>query len=157
MVTMAQRIEELRTQRGMSRPELSAALGLPRNAAEKFETGRQTPTQEQQNKLANYFGVSLFYLRGESSDPTRQDSWMDGADEEDAAPAAAPVRSKRPAAPAPAPAGKGNPEGGSMLEPLLRTKAFQDALRAAVLDVLRSPDGQTILERVVRHQLQQKG
>ena len=44
-----------------------------------------------------------------------------------------------------------------MLEPLLRTRAFQDALRAAVLDVLRSPDGQAILERVVKHQLQQKG
>ena len=32
MVTMAQRIEELRTQRGLSRPALSAALGLPKNA-----------------------------------------------------------------------------------------------------------------------------
>ena len=155
MVTMAQRIEELRTRRGLSRPELSAALGLPKNAAEKFETGRQTPTQEQQNKLASFFSVSLFYLRGESSDPTRQDSWMDGADVEDDVPASAPVRSKRPAAPAPA--GKSSPEGGSMLEPLLRTRAFQDALRATVLDVLRSPDGQAILERVVKHQLQQKG
>ena len=36
----------------MSRPGLSAALGLPKNAIEKFETGRQTPNQEQQEKLA---------------------------------------------------------------------------------------------------------
>ncbi len=56
MVTMAQRIEELRTQKGISRPALSAALGLPRTAAEKFETGRQTPSQDQQKKLAEYFG-----------------------------------------------------------------------------------------------------
>ena len=52
MVTMAQRIEELRTKKAMSRPALAAALGLPRLSIEKFETGRQTPTQEQQQKLA---------------------------------------------------------------------------------------------------------
>ena len=51
MVTLAQRIEELRTARGLSRPALAAALGFPRTAIEKFETGRQTPTQEQQAKL----------------------------------------------------------------------------------------------------------
>ena len=56
MVTLAQRIEELRTARGLSRPALAAALGFPRTAIEKFETGRQTPTQDQQNKLASYFG-----------------------------------------------------------------------------------------------------
>lgn len=55
MVTLAQRIEELRTARGLSRPALAAALGFPRTAIEKFETGRQTPTQDQQNKLASYF------------------------------------------------------------------------------------------------------
>ena len=47
MVTMAQRIEQLRTEKGLSRPALSLALGLPKNAAEKFETGRATPTKEQ--------------------------------------------------------------------------------------------------------------
>ena len=88
MITLAQRITELRTQKGMSRPELSLALGLPKTAVEKFETGRQTPTQEQQKKMAAYFGVSLFYLRGESNDPTTQDSWMNGAipDDDDPAP-----------------------------------------------------------------------
>ena len=79
MVTMAQRIEELRMARNMSRPALAAALGLPRTAVEKFETGRQTPTQAQQEQLAAFFGVSLFYLRGESSDKTKMEDWMDGA------------------------------------------------------------------------------
>lgn len=45
MITLAQRIEELRTQRGMSRPGLSAALGLPKNAIEKFETAAKHPTR----------------------------------------------------------------------------------------------------------------
>ena len=79
MVTLAQRIEELRTARGLSRPALAAALGFPRTAIEKFETGRQTPTQDQQNKLASYFGVSLFYLRGETNDTTQMSDWMAGA------------------------------------------------------------------------------
>ena len=65
MVTMAQRIEALRTERNLSRPALSAALGFPKSAAEKFETGRQTPSQDQQKKLAEFFGVTLAYLRGE--------------------------------------------------------------------------------------------
>ena len=63
MITMAQRLEELRTQRGLSRPALAAALGLPRMSVEKFETGRQTPSQEQQAKMASYFGaVSYTHL-----------------------------------------------------------------------------------------------
>ena len=66
MITIAQRIEALRTQKGLSRPALSVALGLPRMAVEKFEAGRQTPTQDQQQKLAAYFGVSLAYLKGET-------------------------------------------------------------------------------------------
>ena len=42
MVTMARRIEQLRTEKGLSRPALSAALGLPRMAVEKFETDRKS-------------------------------------------------------------------------------------------------------------------
>ena len=147
MVTLAQRIEELRTQRGLSRPALSAALGFPKNAAEKFETGRQTPTKEQQEKLANFFGVSLFYLRGESGDPTRQDDWMAGAvnaDEPGYVPAPAPAP-KRPQA-------GGQPQG-TVLDSFFAGKAFQDQLRAAVLDALRSPEGQDLIAKAVRKEL----
>ena len=63
MVTLAQRIEQLRTAKGLSRPALAAALGLPRMSIEKFESGRQTPTQEQQNKLASY-SACLFLSPG---------------------------------------------------------------------------------------------
>ena len=34
MVTLAQRIEQLRGEAGLSRPALSAALGLPKGAVE---------------------------------------------------------------------------------------------------------------------------
>lgn len=150
MITMAQRIEALRTERGLSRPALSAALGFPKNAAEKFETGRQTPTREQQEKMAAYFEVSLFYLRGESNDRTSQDSWMNGAYEEEE-PASAPVpRSvSRPAAQAVSTHGG----QGGLFDAFLGSKQFQEMVRASVLEVLRSPQGQEILERVVRKEL----
>ena len=149
MVTMAQRIEELRTERNMSRADLSKALGLPKNAAEKFETGRATPTQEQQTKLAAFFDVSLFYLRGESNDRTRQENWMDGDfvdDEPVVTPKFKPVS-------APAPNRSGSSSGGSLVEPFLKNKAFQEMVRATMLDVLRSPEGQDILARAIRHEL----
>lgn len=146
MVTMAQRIEELRTGRALSRPALSAALGFPRTAVEKFESGRQTPTQAQQEKLAAFFGVSLFYLRGESSDATRMDDWMDGAFlDAEPAPAAVPKPPRRPAAPA--------EEQGTMFDAFLGSKRFQEHLRAAVMDALRSPEGQELLAKAVRKEL----
>ena len=125
MVTLAQRIEELRTARGLSRPALAAALGFPRTAIEKFETGRQTPTQDQQNKLASYFGVSLFYLRGETNDTTQMSDWMDGAFLDEPAPVPAPRR----AAVKPAVAASSGGEGGTMFDAFLTSKKFQEALR----------------------------
>ena len=148
MVTLAQRIQELRTARNMSRPDLAAALGLPRMSIEKFETGRQTPTQEQQNKLAAYFGVSLFYLRGETDDTTQMSDWMDGAFLDEPAPAPAPKRAVKPAA-----AAASGGAGGTMFDAFLTSKKFQEALRTAVLDALRTPEGQEILAKAIRKEL----
>ena len=150
MVTMAQRIEALRTEAGLSRPAASQALGFPKNAFEKFETGRQTPTKEQQEKMASYFGVSLFYLRGESNDRTRQEDWMSGAlpaEEEDApvyrpAPAPKKVRTE-PAA----------PQSATMLDALFAGKAAREQFKAMVLEVLRSPEGQTVIAQAVWKEL----
>lgn len=150
MVTMAQRLEALRTERGISRPALSAALGFPKTAMEKFETGRQTPTQDQQKKLADYFGVSLFYLRGESDDPTRMETWLNGGDVPDdgpapSAPAARPAqRKERPAA---------VQEDGAVFGALLKSPSFQALVRSAALEALRSPEGQEVLARAVRREL----
>lgn len=151
MVTMAQRIEELRTERGLSRPALSAALGFPKNAAEKFETGRATPSREQQEKMASYFGVSMFYLRGESNDRTRQETWMDAAyaEDEEPAPAPAPRRAARPATQA----ARTGQEQNTVFDALLNNKAFQEMVRATVLEVLRSQEGQELLARTVRKEL----
>ena len=151
MITMAQRIEALRTERGLSRPALSAVLGFPKTAVEKFETGRQTPTQDQQDKLASYFGVSLFYLRGESDDPTRMESWLNtGYVEEEPAPRPVP----RPAAPKiVAQSSAAGQNDSNMFSAFMKSKSFQDLLRATVLDVLRSPEGQELIARAVRKEV----
>ena len=152
MVTIAQRIESLRTQRGLSRPALSAALGLPRMAIEKFETGRQTPTQEQQSKLAAFFDVSLFYLRGESDDPTNMDSWLNGNVPDDAPPSPPPVSRPRIVQTS----GGNHDDGGAVFSALLKSKSFQTLVHDTVLEVLRSPEGQELLTRAIRKELGRK-
>ena len=144
MVTMAQRIEELRTEKGLSRPALSAALGFPKMAMEKFETGRQTPTREQQVKMAGFFGVSLLYLRGESRDRTSMESWVDAVPDEDDTPAPPPVRKAAP---------KSAPAESSVFGSFMNSKQFQDSLHTAILDVLRSPEGQALLTNLIRKEL----
>ena len=150
MVTMAQRIQQLRDEMGLSRPALATALKLPKQAVEKFETGRQSPTKEQAQALADFFGVSLFYLKGESNDRTRQDAWLDAAyhtPQGEHIPI--PAKAAKPKAPV-----QTNPDSqGNIFESFLRSKQFQDSLRAAVLDVLRSPDGQELIARAVRTEL----
>ena len=147
MVTIAQRIEALRTQRGLSRPALSVALELPRMAVEKFETGRQTPTQDQQQKLAAYFGVSLAYLKGETDDPTTMDSWLNGAVPDDDPPP------PRPAARPVVVQSSGGSEDGAVFSALLKSKSFQALVHDTVLEVLRSKEGQELLAKAVRKEL----
>lgn len=145
MVTMAQRIEELRTERNLSRPALAAQLGFPKNSIEKFETGRQSLTREQAQQVADFFGVSIFYLKGESNDRTRQDDWMADAlsgNDRGHVPMEAP---KPRRAPEPAPSGQ-----GTIFDSFLKSKAFQETLRAAVLDVLKSPEGQELIRKAVK-------
>lgn len=149
MVTMAQRIEELRTKKAMSRPALASALGLPRLSIEKFETGRQTPTQEQQQKLAAAFGVSAAYLRGETDDPTSMDNWLSGAvPAED--PVVLPKAVRKAAATVVAQSGDGEKNDGAVFSALLKSDSFRALVRETVLDVLKSPEGQALLARAAK-------
>ena len=152
MVTIAQRIEALRMQKALSRPALAAALGLPRMSVEKFETGRQTPSQDQQVKLAQYFGVSLAHLRGETDDPSGSDSWLSGnIADEPAMPRPVPKAVSRPAAQVVQ--SSGDDGNGAVFSALLKSKSFQDMVRSTVLEVLRSPEGQQLLAKAVRKEL----
>lgn len=151
MVTMAQRIEELRTEQNLSRPALASSLGFPKNALEKFETGRQSPTKEQAQKLADFFGVSLFYLKGESNDRTRMDDWMGQAlsgNEE----GHVPIQPKKvKPQPEVIPSGQ-----GTIFDSFLKSKAFQDMVRTTVVEVLRSPEGQELIAKAVQKELKKR-
>ena len=106
------------------------------------------PTREQQEKMADFFGVSLFYLKGESNDRTRQDSWMESAFARDE-----PGHVPMPAAKKPVKQTAPSAGDGSMFEAFRNSKAFQDLIRSTVLEVLRSPEGQEILSQVIRKEL----
>ena len=152
MVTIAQRIEALRVEKGLNRTAMAAAMGLPRMSVEKFETGRQTPSQDQQAKLAQYFGVSLAYLRGESDDPSGTDTWLSGnVADEPAVPRPVPKAAPRPAAQVVQ--SSGGDGDGAVFSALLKSKSFQDMVRSTVLEVLRSPYGQQLLAKAIRKEL----
>ena len=148
MTSISQRIEQLRNTKGLSRPALAAVLGFPKVSIEKFETGRLTPNQEQQKAMAAYFGVSPEYLRGESNDPTTMDDWLNGElpEEEPVRTPAAPKRTvvasvdSRNNDPAP-------------LTAMLKNESFQALVRETVLEVLRSKEGQQIIAKAVRSEL----
>ena len=151
MVTIAQRIEALRTEKGISRPALAAAVKLPRMSLEKFETGRQTPSQEQQKMLAAYFGVSVSYLKGESDDPTSMESWLNGnVPDEPMTPSPAPRRAAVSGAPVKV------KEDGAVFGALLKSPAFQAMIKDAAAEYLRSPEGQALIAKAVRRELDKR-
>lgn len=144
MVSAAQRIEALRTEKNISRIQLSAELGFPKTAIEKFETGRQTPTKEQFEKLARYFGVTSAYLKCESDDRQNiQQSWLSGNVPDDEPVRPAPVQ---PQAKLVAQSGKQEKEDSAVFNLLLKSDAF----KSAVLEVLKTPEGQELIRKAMK-------
>ncbi|MBO5917674.1 MAG: transcriptional regulator, partial [Oscillospiraceae bacterium] len=64
------------------------------------------------------------------------------------APSYAPIKPK----PAPQPAAPVG-DGGTVFDAVLQGKQFQQLLRTAVLDALRSPEGQDLLTQAIRKEL----
>ena len=153
MVTMAQRIEALRTEKGLSRPGLAAALHFPKGSIDKFETGRQTPTKEQQEKMAAFFNVSLFYLRAESNDRTKMENWID-MDPDHFVDTPIPAPLPRRVVKNTTAAEETSAGGNSVFDTFLHSKSFQEMVRATLLDVLRSEAGQRILSDAIHKELQ---
>ena len=144
MISAAQRLEALRTDKNISRTQLASQLGFPKTAIEKFETGRQTPTKEQYEKLARFFGVSAAYLKGESDDMENVGSWLSGDIAKDSdTPVPTTVQSrKKPDMQAAA----RDREDGAVFNLLLKSDVF----KAAVLEVLKSPEGQELIKKAAK-------
>lgn len=98
--------------------------------------------------MASFFAVSLFYLRGESNDRTKMEHWAD-MDPEDFVDT--PIAPAAPHRTVPKPQAAADPAGGSsVFDTFLHSKSFQEMVRATLLDVLRSPEGQRILSDALR-------
>lgn len=149
MVTIAQRVEALRTERGMSRAALAEALGYPKTAFDRIESGRVTPTMKQQEQLADYFEVTVAYLRGESDARNTSESWIDRAfDEKAPEPVPAKPRLMRHTQ---------TEDMGTVRDAFLKSASYKESIRAAVLEVLRSPEGKELLAKAVQEELARKG
>ena len=59
------RIKELRQSKGLTQDELATKLGVTRQAVSLYEKGQRKPKIERWKKLADYFGVSVPYIKGE--------------------------------------------------------------------------------------------
>ena len=107
-------------------------------------------SQEQQQKLASAFGVSIAYLRGETDDPISMDNWLSGAvPAED--PVVLPKAVRRATAAVVAQSGdSGKNDGGAVFSALLKSDSFKALVRETVLDVLKSPEGQALLAKAAK-------
>lgn len=61
---IADRIRELRAEKGISQEELAKATGLSSSSIARWELSQSEPTASAIITLANYFGESADYLLG---------------------------------------------------------------------------------------------
>ena len=61
------RLYELRTQKGSPQAELAKAIGVSAGSIGMYENGARMPSRLTQEKLADYFNVTLDYLMGKES------------------------------------------------------------------------------------------
>lgn len=66
MATLADRLKELRREKGLNQKDLAKLLGVTESAYGYYEQGRREPSNEAQEKLANVFDCSIDYLTGRS-------------------------------------------------------------------------------------------
>lgn len=67
-MTIAQVLKRLRLEHGLSQSELARKIHVSPSAIGMYEAGSRFPTREIEESIANYFGVSLDYLRGMDSE-----------------------------------------------------------------------------------------
>jgi len=74
------RLEELRTEKGITRKQLLEDCSLGKNQYTYWEKKHTIPTPSVLNALATYFGVTSDYLLGTSDERTVPDEKLEGLD-----------------------------------------------------------------------------
>lgn len=69
------RLKELRKQKGLTLVELGKKVNLANNTLSQYERGVREPKLKTWEKLANFFGVSVAYLIGESNIKEPYNKW----------------------------------------------------------------------------------
>lgn len=59
MEKLAEKLKELRIEKGLSQREVSSALGMTRNAFTNYENGYREPSLENLKKICQFFDVSV--------------------------------------------------------------------------------------------------
>ena len=78
-MTLADRIQQLRKQRGISQEELADRVGVSRQAVSKWESEQSMPDMDKIILLSDYFEVTTDYLlKGIEPAPPLQDKRTDG-------------------------------------------------------------------------------
>lgn len=66
MEIFAERLKELRNEKGLTQDQLAEATGLSQSALANWENGKRSPATYAVVILAKYFGVTTDYLLGMS-------------------------------------------------------------------------------------------
>lgn len=70
MIKFAERLWELRREKGMKQREMADILGIKLRSYQNYEGGDRRPDYEGLVALADYFGVTTDYLLGRSDSRT---------------------------------------------------------------------------------------
>lgn len=63
-------LKKLRTKKGLSQQAVADALGLSRSTLGNYEQGTRTPDLDTMSSFADFYGVTIDYLHGRSSNPS---------------------------------------------------------------------------------------
>ena len=86
MATFAERLKELREEKGISQQELGDEIGVSKDTVYRWEASKMQPKEEHVTFLAGFFHVSYLYLVGavdEREMIISEDDTKEGAKEEE--------------------------------------------------------------------------
>lgn len=69
--SIAERLRELRNQKGVNQDVAAEACDISRIALARYETGQRVPRAEIVSRLADYYGVTVDYLLGRDEGPPK--------------------------------------------------------------------------------------